>query len=112
MKSADRKGYVATCNFCGKQSSSGNMPNHIEANHITGVSHACDTCGKTSRTRDALWKHMNRHRKESSGPIEKSKGAAPNPEIWSKVEELLRERVPSIDNFVFKTISSTGSEID
>ena len=88
------------------------MPNHIEANHITGVSHACDTCGKTSRTRDALWKHMNRHRKESSGPIEKSKGAAPNPEIWSKVEELLRERVPSIDNFVFKTISSTGSEID
>ena len=56
---------------------------------------------------------MNRHRKESSGPIEKkSKEAAPNPEIWSKVEELLRERVPSIDNFVFKTISSTGSEID
>ena len=87
------------------------MTNHKEANHITGVSHACDkcdTCGKTSRTKDALWKHLNR----SSGPFGKSKGAAPNPEIWSKVEELLRERAPSIDNFVFKTISSTGSEID
>ena len=40
---------IATCNICGKQALIGNMPSHIEANHITGVSHACDICGKFSR---------------------------------------------------------------
>ena len=40
---------IAICNMCGKQTALGNMPSHIEANHITGVSHACDICGKTSR---------------------------------------------------------------
>ena len=43
VRSADGKGYVATCNICGKQAPYRNMPSHIEANHITGVSHACDT---------------------------------------------------------------------
>ena len=57
VRSADGKGYVATCNICGKEAPSRNMPSHIEANHITGVSHACDTCGKVSRSRDSLRKH-------------------------------------------------------
>ena len=47
----------ATCNICGKQSASNNMPNHIEANHITGASHSCNICGKTSRSRHALRQH-------------------------------------------------------
>ena len=57
VKTANGQKYLATCNVCGKQSASKNMPSHIEANHITGVSHACDTCGKVSRSRDSLRKH-------------------------------------------------------
>ena len=49
---------MATCNVCGKQTSTSQMPSHIEAHHITGVSHACDICGKVSRSRNALRMHM------------------------------------------------------
>ena len=45
--------------MCGKQTASKNMPSHIEANHITGISHSCNICGKTSRSRDALRKHKH-----------------------------------------------------
>ena len=48
---------MASCNVCGKQTSTFNMPTHIEGNHITGVSHACDICDKVSRSREALRKH-------------------------------------------------------
>ena len=51
------KGLLATCNVCGKQKPLKQMPQHIEANHITGVSHSCDLCGKTSRSRNALKVH-------------------------------------------------------
>ena len=46
------------------------MPRHVESNHITGVSHACDICGKVSRSRNALSMHkLNRcHRKIVTGP--------------------------------------------
>ena len=45
------QGKMATCNICGKQGPYFNMPNHVEAKHITGLSHACDICGKLSRSR-------------------------------------------------------------
>ena len=51
------KGYLATCNVCGKERPYMHMPQHVEANHITGVSHSCDTCGTTSRSRNALRTH-------------------------------------------------------
>ena len=51
---------LASCNICGKQGPSNNMPSHIEANHITGVSHSCDLCGKVSRSRNGLRKHKGR----------------------------------------------------
>ena len=51
------KGFLATCNVCGKQKPLKHMPQHIEANHITGVSHPCDICGKESRSRNALKVH-------------------------------------------------------
>ena len=54
------RGYLATCNVCGKQLPLKVMPSHIEANHITGVSHACDICGKVSRSRKALRMHISR----------------------------------------------------
>ena len=51
------KGHLATCNVCGKESSFRNMPQHVESNHITGVVHSCDICGKTCRSRHALRQH-------------------------------------------------------
>ena len=54
---------LATCNICGKQGASNNMPSHIEANHITGVSHPCNICGKTSRSRNALKVHKSTYHK-------------------------------------------------
>ena len=54
------KGYMATCNICGKEGLYKAMPRHIEAYHIAGVSHACDICGKVSRSRNALNMHKSR----------------------------------------------------
>ena len=51
------QGSMATCNVCGKEGPAKGMPRHIEANHIDGVSHSCDICGKISRSRNALRKH-------------------------------------------------------
>ena len=45
-----------TCNKCGKEGSWTNIWNHIETNHVTGISHTCDICGKTSRSRNGLAK--------------------------------------------------------
>ena len=55
-----KNGLIATCNVCGKEGPYKNMPQHIEANHITGVSHACDICGKVYRSRNALNSHKLR----------------------------------------------------
>ena len=52
------RGYLATCNVCGKQLPLKVMPSHIEANHITRISHACETCGKGFRTRHSLGNHV------------------------------------------------------
>ena len=56
-KSLPGKGNISSCNACGKQAPYSQLPQHIEANHIDGVSHACDICGKVSRTREGLRKH-------------------------------------------------------
>ena len=56
------KGKLATCNICGKNGLYISMPRHIEANHITGVSHACEICGTISRSRDGVRQHkMKKH---------------------------------------------------
>ena len=52
------KGKVATCNMCGKEGPYMSMPRHVEAYHITGVSHACDICGSISRSTHGLRQHM------------------------------------------------------
>jgi len=48
---------VIVCKVCGKEGQMGDIQRHIEGIHITGVSHTCNICGKTSRTRDGMRKH-------------------------------------------------------
>jgi len=50
------------CKVCGKEGTWANISNHIEANHITGVSHTCNICGTTTRTRDAMRIHNRKHK--------------------------------------------------
>ena len=57
VNSANGQGSMATCNVCGKEAPIKAMPRHIEAYHIEGVTHACDICGKISRSRDGLRRH-------------------------------------------------------
>ena len=57
ISAGNGQGKMATCNVCGKEGSYKDMPRHVEANHITGVSHACDICGKVTRSRNALRTH-------------------------------------------------------
>jgi len=49
------------CKVCGKEGPRTAIINHIEANHITGVSHTCNICGTTTRTRSAMGKHKSQH---------------------------------------------------
>ena len=37
------------CKVCGKEGTWFNIRNHIEANHIIGVSHTCNICAKITR---------------------------------------------------------------
>merc|ERR1712129_537637 len=45
------------CTVCGKEGKGQNIKDHIEANHVEGVSIPCNFCEKTFRTRGALRKH-------------------------------------------------------
>ena len=51
-----RMGY--TCKVCGKKGQSIDMQQHIEANHMEGLSIPCNLCDKTARSRHALRNHM------------------------------------------------------
>jgi len=56
------------CKVCGKEGTMGHIKTHIEAKHITGVSHTCDICGASSKSRNALGMHkLNNHK--SSVPL-------------------------------------------
>ena len=61
VSSGTSQGKMATCKICGKEGPYKAMPRHVEANHITGVSHACDICGYTSRSRNGLRQHKKQH---------------------------------------------------
>ena len=59
------KGFLATCNVCGKEGPYSQMPRHVEAKHIEGVSHACDICGTISRSGNGLRQHKMRNHKNN-----------------------------------------------
>ena len=59
-----RKFTAMICKVCGKEARKVHMKEHIEAYHITGVTHACDVCGTISRSRSGLRTHkFQKHRK-------------------------------------------------
>ena len=54
-----QKAYV--CQVCGKEGYKTQIRDHIEANHVEGVSVPCKTCDKNFRSRNALRQHMYTH---------------------------------------------------
>jgi hypothetical protein len=58
----NKKGSV--CKVCGKEGQRINIQQHIESNHIEGVSHTCNICGKSARSRHALRMHTSSYHKE------------------------------------------------
>ena len=46
------------CKVCGKEGEGITIRDHIEANHLEGVSLPCDACGKLFRSRSTLRKHI------------------------------------------------------
>ena len=48
------------CKVCGKEGQKTNIKDHIEANHIEGISIPCSLCEKTFRSRDSLRHHYKR----------------------------------------------------
>ena len=57
-------GRARICKVCGKQGTWNQIMQHIEANHISGISIPCDLCGKSFKSRHAVANHKNRHHKK------------------------------------------------
>ena len=49
---------LTKCKVCGKEDIGSHIKDHIEANHIEGIAVPCSLCGKTSRSRAALRRHI------------------------------------------------------
>merc|ERR1712129_436999 len=63
---APGKGFNRICKVCGKEGLMHHIRDHIEATHITGVSHTCNICGDIRKTRDSMRMHMKRHKKNEN----------------------------------------------
>ena len=59
----DSKGIVRlkVCKICGKEGQATAMKDHIEANHLEGVSLPCNVCEKVFRSRQYLRRHICRN---------------------------------------------------
>ena len=59
------KGKARLCKVCGKEGRMTYIKNHIEANHISGISLPCGLCGKLLTLRNMMNNHKsNYHRSE------------------------------------------------
>ena len=56
-----QQGRARICKVCAKEGSYKNIMDHIEANHIAGISIPCSLCGQVVKTRNALRKHKIKH---------------------------------------------------
>ena len=57
------KAYV--CQVCGKEGLGLQIRDHIEANHLEGISIPCNICNQTVRSRNALTKQKSKHHTNS-----------------------------------------------
>ena len=57
-------GKARICKVCGKEGVMRAIKKHIESNHITGVVHNCNICGKAAKTRESLTKHISKYHDE------------------------------------------------
>ena len=71
MTKTDRKaesngrGWIYSCNICGKEGLSMNLQHHIESNQVEGIYLPCSLCDKTYRSRSSLQNHKrDGHKKE------------------------------------------------
>ena len=53
------------CKVCGKEGGMINIMDHIEAQHIAGISIPCGLCGKVVGSRKALQMHKSRHHRNN-----------------------------------------------
>ena len=51
------------CKVCGKEGTFTQIKNHIESNHLEGISIPCDHCGKICPSRTSLGMHKSRYHK-------------------------------------------------
>ena len=63
MEKSQNKGSQQICKVCGKEGQTTSIKNHIEANHMEGVSIPCNHCSKICRSRNAMWMHNKREHK-------------------------------------------------
>ena len=57
IQSGVTKAYIYKCKLCEKEGAGIAIRDHIEANHLEGVSLPCTSCGKVLRSRMTLRKH-------------------------------------------------------
>ena len=62
--SSERKRRADICKVCGKEGEGMVIKNHIEANHLVGISIPCNDCEATFRSRKLLRYHKTVHHKE------------------------------------------------
>ena len=63
---------IFVCNVCGKEEKDSNMKNHIEANHLEGISIPCNFCEKMFRSRNSKAVHVSLYHKGQQEPVEQS----------------------------------------
>ena len=56
-KIASKQGRANVCKICGKEGQWVAIRDHIEANHLEGISLPCNICGMVSRSRNQLRRH-------------------------------------------------------
>ena len=59
---------IYKCTLCGKEAEKTHLKNHIEANHLEGISVPCNMCEKTFRSRNSLAKHKTVYHNRNSSP--------------------------------------------
>ena len=59
---------IYKCTLCGKEAEVTQIKNHIEANHMEGISVPCNLCETTFRSRNALAIHKHSYHKRNFSP--------------------------------------------